>query len=616
MNGQEMKVRLTNGSLFQLIGSDNIDSLMGTNPKIVVFSEYALQDPAAWDYIRPILKVNGGVAIFISTPRGRNHFYELFRTAQTTEGWFHQKLTIEDTGVLTPADVAQEQAEGMSEELALQEYYCSFDRGVEGSYYAKLLNKMNEQERICPVRYDPEKMVYTSWDLGWDDSTAVLFFQLHGTDINIFDCEEHSNKTLGWFKELLMRKGYKYGAHLFPHDVEQIDGLSTGCTRKEILEDLQIPVTTVPKGLIADGIETVKGLLASRIRIDDKKCRPLIKALENYHKDWDDKHKVYSNKPRHDWSSHYCFTGDTKVLTRNGTHQIMDLSHTGEVLTRCGWKQYKNPTMTRKDAQLVAVKFVSGITVRCTPDHMFLTEKGWKSAESLTPYTEIQSSLMNLPNTLTEGYTEYGQEKSILQEVGRKYIEIFGLVLLERYLKNVIFTIKTVIQRIIDSITSNASMEGNICPSIGLNIKKEEKLSFLMNVVAKQQIGMDQKREGYGIKETQKELRIGQNGKENPENAQYVKMNSNVLLDQMDMNKNTAIPIAKPLLIESVTKLNEVADVWCINVPDSQEFSLENGAIVHNCDALRYLAEGLNKIDSRNVSTGDELKAVNAFFRY
>lgn len=304
-NGQEMKIRLTNGSLFQLIGSDNIDSLMGTNPKIVVFSEYALQEPAAWDYIRPILKVNGGVAIFISTPRGRNHFYDLFRTAQNTEGWYCQKLTIEDTGVLTPEDVKQEQTEGMSEELALQEYYCSFDRGVEGSYYAKLMQKMLEEERICPVRYDASKMVYTSWDLGWDDSTAIIFFQLHGTNINIIDCEEHSNKTLSWFKELLMNKGYKYGGHLFPHDVEHIDGLSTGCTRRDILEDLQIPVTTVPRGIIADGIETVKGLLQSRVFIDSTKCKPLIKSLENYHKDWDDKHKVYSNKPRHDWSSHF-----------------------------------------------------------------------------------------------------------------------------------------------------------------------------------------------------------------------------------------------------------------------------------------------------------------------
>lgn len=303
-NAQEMKVRFSNGSLLQLIGSDNIDSLMGTNPKIVVFSEYALQDPAAWDYIRPILKVNKGVAIFISTPRGKNHFYELYRTSQTTEGWFGQKLTIEDTKVLTWDDVKQEMSEGMSEELALQEYMCSFDRGVEGSYYSKLINKMQEEERICPIAYDPYKMVHSAWDLGWDDSTAVIFFQLSGDTIKIIDCEERSSTTLAEWKAILMKRGYRYGAHLFPHDVEQIDGLASGCTRKEILEDLQIPVTTVPRGIVADGIESVKVLLSSRIMINSSKCQPLIKALEHYHRDWDEKHKIYSNKPRHDWSSH------------------------------------------------------------------------------------------------------------------------------------------------------------------------------------------------------------------------------------------------------------------------------------------------------------------------
>ena len=96
-NNQEMKIRLINGSLFQVIGSDNIDSLMGTNPKIVVFSEAALQDPQAWEYIRPILRVNKGYAIFISTPRGKNHFYELFRMAKQNSDWFAERLTVEDT---------------------------------------------------------------------------------------------------------------------------------------------------------------------------------------------------------------------------------------------------------------------------------------------------------------------------------------------------------------------------------------------------------------------------------------------------------------------------------------------------------------------------------------
>ena len=305
-NNQEMKIRLTSGSLLQLVGSDNIDSLMGTNPKIVVFSEYALQDPQAWDFIRPILKVNGGVAIFISTPRGRNHFWDLYRHAQGDEQWFAQKLTIDDTKVLTPDDIEQERKEGMSEELIQQEYYCSFDRGVEGSYYSKLLLKMREQERIVPLTHDPYRLVHTSWDLGWDDFTSVIYFQIvAGNNLNIIDCDERGTTTLSQWKQILMDKGYKYGTHLFPHDVEHVDGLGSGCTRKEILEDLGIPVTTVQKSLVADGIEAVKAILSSRVSICSNKCGELIKSLENYHRIWDEKHKVYGIKPHHNFASHY-----------------------------------------------------------------------------------------------------------------------------------------------------------------------------------------------------------------------------------------------------------------------------------------------------------------------
>jgi len=304
-NAQEMKVRFKNGSLLQLIGSDNIDSIVGTNPSIIVFSEYALQDPSAWDYLRPILKVNKGVAIFISTPRGRNHFWDMFRLARDNEEWFCELLTVEDTDVLTQEDIEQERKENMSEELIQQEYYCSFDRGVEGSYYAKLLLKMEQQGRITELFYDEYKVVHTAWDLGWDDSTAVIFFQIDAGSVKIIDYEEHNNKTLAQMKSIIASKPYRYGYNLFPHDVEQIDGLSTGCTRREILEDLQIPVTTVKRNLIADGIESVKALMSSRLMISTR-CDKLLKAIESYHKDYDMKNKVYSNKPRHDWSSHAC----------------------------------------------------------------------------------------------------------------------------------------------------------------------------------------------------------------------------------------------------------------------------------------------------------------------
>ncbi len=322
-NAQEMKIRLINGSVFQLIGSDNIDSLMGTNPYIVVFSEYALQDPAAWEYIRPILKVNGGYSIFISTPRGRNHFYDMFRMAEVTDGWWAQRLTIEDTNVLTAADVEQEKAEGMSEELALQEYYCSFDRGIEGSIYNKLLQKMKEEDRINEFDYDPYKVVHTAWDLGWDDYTSIIFFQIKGDSIYIIDSEEHALKNFKFYKDLLDSKKYKYGTHLFPHDVETVDGLYTGCTRKEILEELGIQVVTVPKLLIQDGLESVRALMSSKLRISNK-CHSLLKSLEHYHYHWDEKHKIYSSKPQHDWASH---AADSLRYLAVGLHKIPNTTY-------------------------------------------------------------------------------------------------------------------------------------------------------------------------------------------------------------------------------------------------------------------------------------------------
>ena len=87
-NGQQMQIRLTNGSLYQLIGSDNIDSLVGSNPKILIFSEYAIQNPSAWQYLSPIVELNGGYAIFISTPRGKNHFYDMVNNSKNNPRWF------------------------------------------------------------------------------------------------------------------------------------------------------------------------------------------------------------------------------------------------------------------------------------------------------------------------------------------------------------------------------------------------------------------------------------------------------------------------------------------------------------------------------------------------
>jgi hypothetical protein len=127
INSQEMKIRFINGSLLQIVGSDNYDSLMGTNPQLCVFSEYALQDPRAYQYIRPILTANDGIALFLSTPRGKNHLWTLYEIAMNSKDWFLQKLTVEDTNHIPLHEIAKERASGeMSDDLIQQEYYTSF----------------------------------------------------------------------------------------------------------------------------------------------------------------------------------------------------------------------------------------------------------------------------------------------------------------------------------------------------------------------------------------------------------------------------------------------------------------------------------------------------------
>lgn len=307
-NATEMKVRLKNGSLIQIIGTDKIDNV-GVNPIGAIFSEYSLQSPKAWEFIRPIFNENDGWAIFNFTPRGKNHAYELYLMAKNNPEWFCQKLTIEDTQVLSKEDMDRERREGMSEHMIQQEYYCSFDQGVEGSYYAKLLDRADCDGRLCSVPYDLHARVDTYWDLGVSDSTAIIFAQNTGNEIHIIDVYNCEGEGLQHYARVLKEKADKgdwiYGSHYAPHDI-QVRELGSGAqTRLDIARDLGIKFDIVPNIPIYEGIELARNLFA-RLWIDKTKCTFLIKCLENYHRHYNENMNVYSDKPVHDWSSHMC----------------------------------------------------------------------------------------------------------------------------------------------------------------------------------------------------------------------------------------------------------------------------------------------------------------------
>lgn len=303
-NSSEMKIRLKNGSLIQVLGADNVDSLVGTNPIGVVFSEYSLQDPKAWQLIRPILAENGGWAIFNFTPRGANHAKELLDMARFNPSWYVSVLTVKDTLAVSLHDIEEERKAGMSEDFIQQEFFCSFTLGVEGSYYSHYMQAARDSERIGRVIHDEGKQVNTVWDIGFGDSTAIIFYQIHGNDIHIIDYYEQSGEGLSHYANVLKSKPYIYDSHYAPHDMANGD-FKTGLSGVAVAAHLGIRFSVLPtlKISIEEGIEAARGIFP-RVFIDQEKCGQLIKCLDNYRKQYDEINGVYKTRPLHNWASH------------------------------------------------------------------------------------------------------------------------------------------------------------------------------------------------------------------------------------------------------------------------------------------------------------------------
>lgn len=317
-NETRMAIPVKNGtdtpSIFQIDGSDDPDSLRGGNPKMFIFSEWAEQDPYAWDVVEPILKENDGIAIFNTTPKGDNHARALFEYAKNNPLWHVELLTAEDTGIWSMeeleairADIIKRfSAQGRSEAEAVayfeQEYMCSFKAPVIGSYYGAAIQKAEKEGRITKVPVNEGFPIHTAWDLGMDDSMTIWFFQHISQEIHFIDYYENSGEGLGHYAQVLQEKGYYYGEHFAPHDIA-VRELGTGKSRLEVGKTLGIRFNQGARLEIEDGINAVRTIL-SQCWFDSEKCYRGINALKNYRKEWDEKNKVFKNNPKHDWASH------------------------------------------------------------------------------------------------------------------------------------------------------------------------------------------------------------------------------------------------------------------------------------------------------------------------
>lgn len=323
---QDMFIRFKNNASWQVIGSDNYNSLVGSPPVGVVFSEWSLANPAAWTYLRPILAENGGWSAFLWTPRGRNHATRSFDSRAKDPYWFAQKVpaaarvagandyfpeSFEDFSqcfrLLTPVFTMQalyqelkemvEESGSKAEGLAKfgQEYLVDFDAPVPGSYFGEQMLAAANSGRIGMVQYNPAFPVSTSWDLGFDDYTAIWFMQRVKQDrVNAIAYYETNGQGFegqepgtGIVAEAFDgRGGWKYNMHYFPHDVQVHELGAGGRSRREQLNNLGVRPIRV--GVARDPAERIAAArkLLPYVWFDKENCAAGIDHLKQVRKKW------------------------------------------------------------------------------------------------------------------------------------------------------------------------------------------------------------------------------------------------------------------------------------------------------------------------------------------
>ncbi len=302
-NESELYIDYPNGSRIRLYGLDNYDRLRGGYFDGIVLDEYGDSDPRAWsEVIRPALADRQGWATFIGTPKGQNHFCDIWEAAQGDTQWFSLMLRASESGLIDAEELADAKAQ-MTDEQYQQEFECSFSAGIVGAYYSREIGQIEATGRRRDISFDPIVPVYTAWDLGMSDSTAIWMAQLVGSEVRLIDYIESSGRGLDWYVNELKSRPYTWADHFLPHDAA-VRELGSGRSRIETLQSLGLGSARVmPAHEVADGFNATR-LMLPRCYFDRDKTELGFVALRNYKRQWDEKRKVFHERPYHDWSSH------------------------------------------------------------------------------------------------------------------------------------------------------------------------------------------------------------------------------------------------------------------------------------------------------------------------
>ena len=303
INQSELRVDLINGSRIRLAGAgDDPDALRGIFLDGVVLDEYADMSPRVWsEIIRPALVDRKGWAIFIGTPKGKNHFWRLYEDTRKDEDWFRKIYRASETKVLDQKELDAARKE-MGDDEYKQEFECSWSAAIKGSYYGAIIEDAEKENRIIQVEVDPALPVHVAWDLGISDSCSLWFFQVTMGEVRFVDFYEHSGVGLEHYVKVMDQKGYWYGDDWLPHDAK-VRELGTGRTRAETLINMGRRPRIVPNHKVEDGINAAR-LLLHHCYFDELNCEQGVNALRSYQREWDDVKRVFRKTPLHNWASH------------------------------------------------------------------------------------------------------------------------------------------------------------------------------------------------------------------------------------------------------------------------------------------------------------------------
>lgn len=278
----DMTIFLQNGSTIRVQGTDNL-AVAGPNPFGVVFSEHSQQNPLAWTYVRPILAANGGWSLFTTTPRGRNHTYKLWIDTENEPTWYRERLTIADTGHISMSSVLSDLRTGMSLSYILQEYFCSWDAGLEDAALVNEIMAVRKDGRMDKLARVPDFPLMAAWDIGQGDYAAAWVFQYADGQILIHGYYMDRQTLLTERLRAIDEKYDGISFYIMPWDVKHRDSDGTSLRDKLLSygrECIVVPLTR----RVADDLDVVREIFP-KIHFDNVGCSEGLAYLEAYNTD-------------------------------------------------------------------------------------------------------------------------------------------------------------------------------------------------------------------------------------------------------------------------------------------------------------------------------------------